>query len=241
MKFVGSKNKISKYIAPILQKCLDDNDAYGYFEPFLGGANMMDKIVHKNRWGSDIHEELIAMWQHLIKFGYKDAKKFQSILEKTYHDVRENSEEYPKWFIGFVGFHATFGSKYFGGYARGFKDDKITPRNISNEAIRNTLAQLPKLEGVHLECCCYTEVNSQLRDFVIYCDPPYANTTEYKHDKFDHEKFWDWVRIISEKNHVFISEYNAPKDFEVIWQMETTTTLKVEKHEKRVEKLFKKI
>ncbi len=35
-----------------------------------------------------------------------------------------------------------------------------------------------------------------------------------------------------------MSEYNAPDDFECIWNKNVTTSLKVHKHEDRVEKLF---
>ena len=44
MKYVGSKNRISKYIAPILQGYIDRNNVEIYYEPFVGGANMVDKI-----------------------------------------------------------------------------------------------------------------------------------------------------------------------------------------------------
>ena len=53
IKFVGSKNRISKYIAPILQKCIDDNGVTTYYEPFVGGANMIDKIRCENRIGNE--------------------------------------------------------------------------------------------------------------------------------------------------------------------------------------------
>ena len=33
---------------------------------------------------------------------------------------------------------------------------------------------------------------------------------------FDHEAFWQWCREMSKHNMIFISEYNAPKDFELI-------------------------
>ena len=65
IKFVGSKNRISKYIAPILQKCIDDNGVTTYYEPFVGGANMIDKIRCENRIGNDIHPQLIAMFKAL--------------------------------------------------------------------------------------------------------------------------------------------------------------------------------
>ena len=48
---------------------------------------------------------------------------------------------------------------------------------------------------------------------VIYCDPPYINTSGYL-DDFNHEKFYEWLRKCREKNQqVFISEYQMPNDF----------------------------
>ena len=55
IRYVGSKNKISKEIAPIIQKCIDDNNIKTYFEPFVGGANMIDKIKCDKRIGNDMH------------------------------------------------------------------------------------------------------------------------------------------------------------------------------------------
>lgn len=36
LKYVGSKNRISKYIVPIIQKYIDDNNIKAYYEPFAG-------------------------------------------------------------------------------------------------------------------------------------------------------------------------------------------------------------
>lgn len=48
---------------------------------------------------------------------------------------------------------------------------------------------------------------------VVYCDPPYKNTTKYYFNKepFDHEFFWNWARACPHL--VFVSEYEAPPDF----------------------------
>ena len=59
---------------------------------------------------------------------------------------------------------------------------------------------------------------------VVYCDPPYADTTGYK-DSFDSSRLWDWVREISKNNTVYVSEYNAPADFECIWEKQTKSSL----------------
>ena len=48
MKYVGSKNKLAKYIVPILQKIIDSNGIQKYIEPFCGGCNVIDKIKCKN-------------------------------------------------------------------------------------------------------------------------------------------------------------------------------------------------
>ena len=75
---------------------------------------------------------------------------------------------------------------------------------------------------------------------MIYCDPPYQNTTKFTcTDQFNYDLFWDWIREKSKTNIVFVSEYAAPDDFECIWQKDITTSLKVHVHEDRTEKLFK--
>lgn len=105
---------------------------------------MIDKIKCDKRVGNDIHKELIALFKQL-QTGWMPP---MHISEEEYNKVRENKSDYPDYYVGLVGFNATFGSKYFGGYARGFKADKVTPRDIPNEAIRNLVAQIPKIHKV---------------------------------------------------------------------------------------------
>lgn len=75
------------------------------------------------------------------------------------------------------------------------------------------------------------------------CDPPYQGTTGYKTGAFNHEEFFQWCRDMKSKgNSMFISEYNAPNDFELVWEGEVKTnfssTRKTATHN-AVEKLFK--
>lgn len=53
---------------------------------------------------------------------------------------------------------------------------------------------------------------------LIYCDPPYKGTRPYIGDnKIIHKEFWDWCRHKRNNGHlIFVSEYNAPSDFECI-------------------------
>ena len=41
---MGSKSRIAKHIVPIIQRYIDENNIDTYVEPFVGGANVIDKI-----------------------------------------------------------------------------------------------------------------------------------------------------------------------------------------------------
>lgn len=88
------------------------------------------------------------------------------------------------------------------------------------------LQQLERLEQLsHIKLCSlnYDEVTIP-NGAIVYCDPPYKGTTQYRERGFDHDKFWDWVRQKSKTNPVYVSEYNAPEDFTVVasWYRRST-------------------
>lgn len=239
IRYVGSKNKISKEIVPILQKYIDDNNVHTYFEPFVGGANMIDKIKCEHRIGCDIQKYLIALFQH-AQINPSDIPN--RILEDEYTRVKNNKEQFPDWYVGLVGFCSSFGAKFFGGYARDSRDDNSG--KWSAGAIKNLRKQIPNIQDVKFICDDYLTLNeTKLHDCVIYCDPPYAGTTKYSTGGFEYDVFWQWVRDTSKNNFVFVSEYNAPTDFKCIWSKECKTLLDSnkdtdDKNNIRVEKLF---
>jgi DNA adenine methylase len=114
-------------------------------------------------------------------------------------------------------------------------------RDYVNESYRDALRQSKLLQGVEFICASYDEVN-YIENSIIYVDPPYANTTKYK-IKFNHNKFWNWVRKMSKQGYkVFVSEYNAPEDFFCIWQKELDVGLAhlngKDGNKKKIERLF---
>ena len=176
-----------------------------------------------------------------MEFFERGWKPPEHISEEEYNYVKNNKNTLPPYYVGYVGFHSTFGAKYFGGYARGFKSDGVTPRDESNEAYRNTMKQLPNVLDVQCVSWDYTKVD--IHNAVIYCDPPYENTTKYATKDFDYNIFWNWCRKMSKNNIVLISEYNAPNDFERIWSKESLANFDCNRGEnlgnkKRIEKLF---
>ena len=73
---------------------------------------------------------------------------------------------------------------------------------------------------------------------VIYCDPPYINTSGYL-DDFNHDKFYEWLRKCREKNQqVFISEYQMPNDFYEIFSIKTWVSFSQKQNTQKLEKLF---
>jgi len=60
---------------------------------------------------------------------------------------------------------------------------------------------------------------------IVYCDPPYKWTATYYEWWFDHDKFWEYIRNLSKTNKVFVSEYNAPDDFRVIYEFSQKSCL----------------
>lgn len=69
MKYMGSKTRIAKYIVPIIQEQINKNNITEYYEPFVGGCNVIDKIQCDKKYGSDINKYLIALLTHLQQSG----------------------------------------------------------------------------------------------------------------------------------------------------------------------------
>lgn len=116
MKYMGSKSRIAKYIVPIIQKCIDENNITNYYEPFCGGCNIIDKINCTNRFASDSNPYLIGLFKHL----QSDGELLNEVSREIYTEVRKNykSNLYENWYVGNIGFLASYNGKFFdGGYA----------------------------------------------------------------------------------------------------------------------------
>lgn len=213
MKYVGSKRRIAKDLAPIL---IGNLPATGlYVEPFVGGANMLEHIPAATRIANDNHFELIAMWRAL-QDGWNPP---EYVSEDQYNSIKNNRSQYPAHLVGYVGFNS-YGGKWWGGYCR----DKTGRRDYWDEHYRHMMRQIAKLGDVDFIWGLYHEL--RLPDkALIYCDPPYAGTLGYG-GAFDHAAFWQWCRDMHAQGHtVMVSEYAAPDDFVAIWEKPINNTL----------------
>lgn len=233
MKYMGSKARIAKHILPIILK--DRKEGQCYVEPFVGGANMIDK-VDGWRIGADSNYWLISALDAISK-GWNPP---HLITEDEYSRIKHDNSIYKPELVGYVGFQMSFGGKWFGGYRRDVKGTQGCIENMKTQSRRSrdsAIRQGEKIKGVKFYNCSYLELMPP-NNSIIYCDPPYENTTKYK-DDFDHELFWQWCRDkVKEGHQVFISEYNAPDDFVCVWQKEIQSGLNTNTTKKGIEKLF---
>lgn len=241
MKYMGSKNRIAKELAPIIQEIIDVNLISKYVEPFVGGSNMIENIKCELKVGSDNNFYLIEFMKKL-KNGWNPLTEV-NMTKELYNDIKNNKEKYEPELVALAGLCATYNAKWFGGYAGIVKTKIGTKRNYYDESVRNVLKQIEKLSDVyyfHKNYQDYFNKNEQKETScktLFYCDPPYESTTKYV-DSFNHSEYWDWVRKMSKNHIVLCSEYNAPEDFECIWSKELTTTLDKNSRSKTIEKLF---
>lgn len=213
---------------------LENRNGRTWVEPFVGGANMIDKVDGK-RIGSDVNTYLISLLKAL-QDGWTPPTE---VSKEYFFKVKKNKDEYPNELVAYLGFQLTFGCEWWGSFRR----DNTGKRSYDLEAYNNVMKQQPNLLGIDFHNCGYKDLEIPPNS-LIYCDPPYEGVRKYIGFKgFDHDEFWQWCRDKTNEGHqVFVSEYNAPEDFKSIWEKEISASannsVKTGQGLKAVEKLF---
>ncbi len=237
MKYMGSKARIAKHILPIINK----EKINFYVEPFVGGCNLIDKVNAEVRIGADVNKYLIACWNRL-KIGWKPPIEISRELYTFARDCyNRGGSGFPDFLIGYIGFSGSYSGRFFdGGYAGVTKTKSGTIRNYPIEAYNNVMAQVDKIRNVEFIHSCYSDLKIPTGS-VVYCDPPYKDTKEYTKTGFNSDEFFDWCRDVKGCT-VYVSEYNAPDDFELLWEKEVSSSLRangvIMGEKKSVERLF---
>lgn len=202
MRYLGGKSKIAQRIAAVVLSSVQERGTY--IEPFIGGGAVFEALAphFAHPRAGDVHLDLMLMWQAVARGWIPPSV----VTEEQHRWLRDQP---PSALRGFVGFGCSFGAIWFSGFARPSASE--ADRNIAEEASRSVVRVCPILAHAEIRCCSYEQWDVRERD-VVYCDPPYAGTTEYVDaDGFDHLRFWrvldGWVEAGA---HVFVSEYTAP-------------------------------
>jgi DNA adenine methylase len=218
MQYMGGKARIARRLTEVM---LERRTAQTvYLEPFIGGGNVFCHMAphFDYRIGADSSDDLVKMWA-AVRDGWVPPDE---ISREQYREIRSQS---PSALRGFVGFGCSFGGKWWGGYAAPSK----TIDNYAAMSQRTVLKQRPGFDGSWLYRMDYRMWCPDER-YLIYCDPPYAGTTNYTGtDDWDPEEFWATVdKWAGQGALVFVSEYEAPPGWEAIWQRDVKVNLRVD-------------
>lgn len=231
MKYVGSKNSIAKYI--LLYVLSERKKDQWYVEPFVGGGNIIDK-VRGNRIGADANYYLIECLKLIRDNPESLPKNKNEINENKYLNIKNKNKIVADGLYGYYGFALSYGGKWWAGYCRNKRGD-----DYAKQAFNSACKQSFRIKKVDFVFSDYKELVIPAQS-IIYCDPPYINTTNYKTGEFNHQKFYDWTRgKVKEGHKVYISEYQAPDDFVEIWARTKNSILSNDNvNKKGIEKLF---
>ena len=225
MKYMGSKARFTKEILPIILENRLTNQCF--VDLFTGGANVVSQ-VSGNRIANDKNKYLIAMFKGLQVNRERPFDIPKDLYSRARIEYNNSTNiEFDDFMIGWIGCMGSANGRFFDGGYSGKSNTKLgTVRDYIKEAINNIEKQIGLLNGISFYDQDYKDViipdNS-----IVYCDIPYENTKQYSTSKgFNHLEFWNYARKLSSLGHdVFISEYNAPSDFECIWSKDAKSSL----------------
>lgn len=216
MKYLGSKSRVANLFLPIMLAEARKRGIDTWVEPFVGGGNMIDKVPPQQfrRLGFDVDIHAVNALR-AIRDGHVELPK--TCDEATYRSIRGGT--FSNGVNSWLRFVCSFGGKFDAGFAR------FVGRDFCAEAWRNAQKQGPLLNNVFLQVRSYEEVLVTCEPVLLYCDPPYGNTTKYASGGFDSARFFDWCRKQRDAGHlVFVSEYAAPEDFRLVKEATVKTT-----------------
>ena len=230
MRYIGGKGKIARQIAQVM---LDSTaNRARYIEPFIGGGSILAQMAphFSEVLTGDVHPDLVMMWQQ----GFSGEWTPPSTISRDEWDALRYSDPSPDRAL--AGFGGSFGGKWFRGYAKGGERADGTPRDHQAESSRAVARIIEAVAGTNITVreSDYKSWEPRAGD-VVYCDPPYAPSTEWKavidraygHSDFDYADFWSRMDKWSGTGAtVFVSEYDAPIHWREVWSTEKRVTLK---------------
>lgn len=230
MIYLGSKRRIAKEIVTIMLLEAQKRKIKTWVEPFVGGGNTIIHVPQSfRRIGIDINPHTIA-----ALIGIRDyANELPvNITEDEYNNMK-GTPPHP----------ITSWCRYVGAFGGIFENTYVSESKRILRGKNSAMRQSRYLQGVELICGNY-DICSNIENAVIYCDIPYKGVTGYDKrfcGKFDYDGFYDWCKMMSEKNVVFVSEYDMPSDFVCVWEKEVSCKVNnnvKDKDTNRIERLF---
>ena len=156
-----------------------------------------------------------SQWEFPTKEAYDQMRTFMPKLDKEYEQV--------------VGLYK-------------LRKSLESLENLHRLESLESLENLHSLESLTISKADYKDIFVSEPTTVIYCDPPYINTSGYedaiRESGFNHAEFYDWCE--AQKGLVVLSEYTVPADrFTCVWSKEKIVLAGGAKYQiTKVERLF---
>lgn len=218
-KYYGGKSRYAKKMIPIIEKYA--NGHCTYIEPFCGWGSMLSYVIDQNIFNKHIASDAN---ESIVIFLYETSRGLfippKDVSEETYNTLK--NEKLPSALQAFVGICYSFEGIWFRKYSVKYDPKHFESRDQFPKKI---MQRITKLKNVEFKHALYQDYANHT-DCFFYLDPPYKSRGEkYKYNDgskipFDTDEFWEFARKLSENNTVVISEYEAPDDFEEIWNMD---------------------
>ncbi len=232
MQYQGGKAIVGKHIGPIIAEL-----ALGrtFHEPFVGGFNIVPRLSGAPALVRcyDIHDGLVMMYQALQAGWVPPSDVSEDAYIRMRNSVRERG--YVEPVEVFTAFACSFGAKEWGGYAR--SGDK----NFAAIGVRSLARKVAHMGGVLFASGSYVDVVPEPGD-VIYCDPPYKGTLQYRVGGFDSGAFFaqceTWARNGAT---VLVSEFQGPegRGWDVLWRKARKTSIRKASCDTDLETLYR--
>jgi DNA adenine methylase len=181
MRYVGGKARIAKWIRDHILEVADQYRGVDltYVEPFVGSGAVLEQVARSGRFqkliANDVHPDLIRMWYALTKEGWEPPPY---ITKEDYQQLQ--SSYVPSPLRGYAGFCVAFGGKWMGWLEQ-------RPPQQAGERL-SVLRRARILRSVEWKNIDYAELTIPPTS-IVYCDPPYLDTTGYSCGDFDHDRF----------------------------------------------------
>ena len=153
-----------------------------------------------------------SQWEFPTKEAYDQMRTFMPKLDKEYEEV-----------VGLYKLRKSLGSLESLQSLGSLENLQCLPSLQRLQRLQN-LQNLQSLQRLPISKADYKDIFVSEPTTVIYCDPPYINTTRCYEDAiresgFNHAEFYDWCE--AQKGLVVLSEYTAPADrFTCVWSKE---------------------
>ena len=205
------------------------------FRTYLYGTpdrERFKKAVHYSICFND--NSLLSEYRLEIEYHSEDLKERRLELQRYLTDLLKHSQLNPE-ILPYLVCDRTIrvATENLQGLER-LNEFRGNVRNVSQNLLNLERLFEPVSGNVFLTNQSYENVSLE-PDSVIYCDPPYLGTEQYR-TGFDPEKFYEWLR--ESKSRVYISEYSMPQDFTEVFAVKKQCTLNDKGCKNTLEKLF---